>query len=239
VIREEAIRQVEAGADILDINIGVPNLNHPLLMRDAVRTVSETVDAPLCLDSDDAATLEAGLDACPGKPIVNSVRGDESSLQSILPRVKDHGAAVIGLTMDDTGVPKTADQRVAIAHRIVDRAVQLGIPAADVIIDSLALTVATEAGTALETFEAIARIRDELGVNQTLGASNVSYGLPLRGLLTSTFLSIGIYQGLTCPTVDAAKVRSAVLAADLLLGRDDYAMRYIQAYRQQEAESSA
>jgi 5-methyltetrahydrofolate--homocysteine methyltransferase len=235
VIRHEAVAQVAAGAAILDVNVGLLEKDQSVLMPEAVRIITEAVDAPLCLDTDDVRVLEAGLRAYRGKPIVNSVKGDEVSLATVLPLVKEYGAAVIGLTMDETGIPKTADKRIAIAHRIVERAQKAGIPPEDVIIDCLALTVATDGESARITLEAIQGVHERLGVNQTLGASNISFGLPDRGLITDSFLSMAILLGVTCPTVDAAKVRPAVLAADLLLGRDEYAMRFIRAYRQREA----
>nr|MBC7245623.1 dihydropteroate synthase [Chloroflexota bacterium] len=233
-VRREAIAQVQAGADILDVNVGVAGLDEVALLPQAVQAVMEVVDVPLCLDSDNPRALAAALEVYRGKPIINSVSGQEQSLREVLPLVKEYGAAVIGLTMDDEGIPKDADRRVSIAHKIVARAEALGIPREDVIIDCLALTVATDNRVALVTLEAVRRVKAELGVNQTLGASNISFGLPDRDILNSAFLAMAIAAGVTCPTVDVAKVRPAVLATDLLLGRDEYAMRYIRAYRQRQ-----
>jgi 5-methyltetrahydrofolate--homocysteine methyltransferase len=162
---------------------------------------------------------------------VNSVSGEERSLNEVLPLVKEYGTAVIGLTLDDEGVPKEADRRVAIAHKIIERAESLGIPREDVIIDGLALTIGSDSNAGMVTLETIRKVRDKLRVNQTLGASNISFGLPKRSILNQAFLAIAIAAGLTCPTVDVAKVRSAILATDLALGRDRYARRYIQDYR--------
>lgn len=239
VVRREAAVQVEAGADILDVNVGLPELDEVAVLPQAVEAVMEVVDVPLCLDSHNPKALAAALRVYRGKPIINSVNGQEESLREILPLVKEYGAAVIGLTMDDAGIPKDADRRVAIAHKIVERAEALGIPREDVIIDCLALTVATDSQAALVTLEAVRRVREELGVNQTLGASNISFGLPDRDILNGAFLTLAIAAGVTCPTVDAAKVRPAILATDLLLGRDDYAMRYIRAYRQRQQALAA
>jgi len=234
VVRREAVAQVQAGADILDVNVGLAELDEVALLPQAVQAVMEAVDVPLCLDSHNPKALAAALQVYRGKPIINSVNGQEESLREVLPLVKEYGAAVIGLTMDDAGIPKDAARRVAIAHKIVERAEALGIPREDVIIDCLALTVATDSQAALVTLEAVRRVKEELGVNQTLGASNISFGLPDRDILNSAFLALAIAAGVTCPTVDAAKVRPAILATDLLLGRDEYAMRYIRAYRQRQ-----
>ena len=155
----------------------------------------------------------------------------------MLPLVKEFGVPVIGLTMDDTGIPPEADARVAIAHKIVERAEAMGIPRDDVIIDCLTLTLGANTSAGLATLEAVRRVRAELGVNQTQGCSNISHGLPNRPVLNAAFLAIAIEAGLTCPTVDVAQVRMAVLSTDLLLNRDDYAVRYITAFR--EAQASA
>ena len=232
LLRREAVAQVEAGADILDVNVGSSGVDEVGLLAQVVQAVAETVDVPLSLDSDNPGALEAALKVYRGKPIINSVTGQERSLAEVLPLVKGHGAAVIALTMDDEGIPADPARRVAIAQKIIERAESLGIPREDVIIDCLVLTVATKSDAALVTLEAVRQVREELGVNQTLGASNVSYGLPERNVLNSAFLAMAINAGVTCPTVNAARVRQAVLATDLLLGRDRYARRYIQDYRQ-------
>ena len=234
LVRQEAIAQVQAGADILDVNVGVAGLDEVALLPQVVLVVMEAVDVPLCLDSHNPTALAAALKVYQGKPIINSVNGQEAALNEILPLVREHGAAVIGLTMDDEGIPQTTERRVAIAHKIVERAAALGIPREDIIMDCLALTIATDGQAARVTLETIRRVRAELGVNQTLGASNISFGLPDRDILNGAFLALAIAAGVTCPTVDAAKVRPAVLATDLLLGRDDYAMRYIRAFRQRQ-----
>ncbi len=232
MVCREAVAQVEAGADILDVNVGSSGVDEVGLLAQVVQAVAEAVDAPLSLDSDNPGALEAALKVYRGKPIVNSVTGQESSLAEVLPLVREHGAAVIALTIDDEGIPADPARRVAITHKIMERATGLGIPREDVIIDCLLLTVATESDAVLVTLEAVRRVREELGVNQTLGASNVSYGLPERDVLNGAFLAMAINAGVTCPTVNAARVRQAVLATDLLLGRDRYARRYIKDYRQ-------
>jgi len=234
LVRREAITQVQAGADILDVNVGVSGIDETRLLPQVVQAVMEAVDVPLSLDSDNPRSLEAALKLYQGKPIINSVTGQERSLNEVLPLVKKYGAVVIGLTMDDEGIPMDPDRRVAIAHKIVSRAEALDIPREDIIIDCLTLTMATDSRAGLATLQAIRKVKAELGVNQTLGASNISYGLPDRDVLNSAFLALAITAGVTCPTVDVARVRPAVLATDLLLGRDGYAQRYIKAYRQRQ-----
>lgn len=234
MVRREAIAQVEAGADILDINVGSSGVDEVALLSRAVEAVMEVVDVPLSLDSDNPKALEAALKVYRGKPIVNSVTGQEKPLNEIMPLVKEHETAIIGLTIDDEGIPSDPDRRVAIARKIVDRAEGLGIPRADVIIDCLVLTVATDSEAALVTLEAVRQVKAELGVNQTLGISNISYGLPDRDVLNGAFLAAALAAGVTCPTVHVARVGQTVLAIDLVLGRDRYARRYIRAYRQRQ-----
>jgi len=234
LVRREAIAQVQAGADILDVNVGASGIDETRLLPQVVQAVMEAVDVPLSFDSDNPKSLEVALKLYLGKPIINSVTGQERSLNEVLPLVKEYGAVVIGLTMDDEGIPMDPDRRVAIVHKIVDRAEALDIPREDIIIDCLALTIATDNRAGLATLQAIRKVKAELGVNQTLGASNISYGLPDRDVLNSAFLALAITAGVTCPTLHVAKVRQAVLATDLLLGRDGYAQRYIKAYRQRQ-----
>ena len=234
LVRREATAQVQAGADILDINIGASEIDETTVLPQVVKAVTEVVDAPLSLDSDNPKALEAALKIYQGKPIINSVTGQESSLNAVLPLVKEYGAAVVALTMDDEGIPTDSERRVAISRKIMDRAEALGIPREDIIVDCLVLTVATDSNAGTVTLEAITKVKAELGVNQTLGASNVSYGLPERDVLNSAFLALAITAGVTCPAVNVSKVRQAVLATDLILGRDRYARRYIKAYRQRQ-----
>jgi 5-methyltetrahydrofolate--homocysteine methyltransferase len=236
LVRQMAISQAKAGADILDVNVGASGVDEVELLPKAVQAVTEIADVPLCIDSDNAEALAAALRVYQGKPIINSVNGQQGRLDAVLPLVKDYGAAVIGLTMDDDGIPQDADRRVAIAARIMERATKMGIPSEDIIIDCLALTVGADASAATVTLDAVQRVHDEFGVNQTLGASNVSYGLPDRDVINWAFLSLVIRAGVTCPMVHVSKVRAAILATDLLLGRDAYAMRYIRAYRQRQAQ---
>jgi len=188
----------------------------------------------LCIDSNSPQVLAAGLAAAPGKPLVNSVSAEEKSLSGILPVVKDRGAAVIGLTISEGGIPKTAEERVALAERIINRAAQQGIPIEDVIIDPLVLTVGSDSKAAVVTLQTIELLRREFGVNINLGASNVSFGLPDRLTANQTFLAMAIASGATCSITDPIKLGQSIRAADLMLGRDDYGMRYIKYFRAAE-----
>ena len=231
-ILKEAVSQVEAGADILDVNVACPGVDEIAILPQVLEKVAASVDVPLCIDFNHPGALKEALKAYKGKPVVNSVTGEESSLKEVLPLVKKYGAAVIGLTLDESGIPKDPGQRLAIARKIVERASSLGIPPEDVIIDCLALTVGADSRAALTTLEAARNVKAELGVNQTMGASNISFGLPERNLINHSFLALALSSGVTCPTVDAARVRPAVLSIDLLLGRDRFAQRYLRTLRQ-------
>jgi len=234
-IRQLVERQIAWGADVLDVNVGVPGLDEVAMIPKVVELVASLTDAPICLDSGNPEVLAAGLAAAPGKPLVNSVSGEEKRLASVLPLVKERGAAVIGLTMDDNGIPKTAEERVAVAEKILERAARLGIPAEDVIIDPLVLTVGSDSKAAILTLQTIELLRKNFGVNINLGASNVSFGLPDRLTVNQAFLALAIQAGATCSITDPIKLGATIKAADLLLGRDDYAMRSIKYFRQTEA----
>ncbi|MBN1322359.1 MAG: dihydropteroate synthase [Thermoleophilia bacterium] len=239
VVREEALAQVAAGADILDVNVGATGVDEISMLPLAVEAVTEVVDIPLCIDSRKIKALAAALAVCPGRPIVNSVTGEESSLAEVLPLVKQYNLPVIGLTLDEKGIPAEAAARVEIAYRIVEQAEALGIPREDVIIDCLTLSLGANVQAGLATLEATRRVRDELGVNQTQGCSNISHGLPNRPVLTGAYLALAIEAGLTCPTVDVAQVRLAIRSTDLVLGRDNYAMRFIAAFREAQKAAEA
>ncbi len=237
IVRREALAQVEAGADVLDVNVGAAGADEVDLLPKTVRLVMETVDVPVCIDTPDAEALAAALAmhkelAPEGKPLVNSVNGEEASLARVLPLVAEYGAAVIGLCMDDEGIPATPERRLAVARKVVERAGAMGIPGENVVIDCLTLTIGADSKAGWTTLEAIRMVREELGVNMALGASNISFGLPAREVINAAFVAMAIAAGVACPIVDAAKVRPYILAADLALGRDDYSMRYIKTFRQ-------
>lgn len=234
-IRDLAVSQVEAGADILDINVGVPGLDDVRLMEQLVKLVITWVDVPLCLDSPNPAALAAGLAVAPGKPLVNSVSGEATRLASILPIVKDRGAAVIGLTMDDNGIPGSPDVRLAIAEKILEQAVKIGIPQEDVIIDPLVMAVGSDSQAGVVTLKTIQLVHEKLGVNINLGASNISFGLPDRHTVNQAFLVLAMQLGATCAITDPLKLTGIIRAADLVLGRDEYSMRFIRYFRQVQA----
>ncbi len=233
-VRKLAERQVAWGADVLDVNVGVPGIDEVAMIEKVVAIVAAAVDVPLCIDSGKAEILAAGLKAAPGKPLVNSVNAEEKQLASVLPVVKDRGAAVIGLTIDDNGIPKTPEERVAAADKIIQSAAKIGIPLEDILIDPLVMTVGSDSKAGVITLQTIELLRREFGVNINLGASNVSFGLPDRLTANQSFLTLGIQAGATCSITDPIKLGSTVRAADLLLGRDDYAMRYIKYFRAAE-----
>lgn len=232
-VKADAVAQAAAGAHMLDVNAGLPLVDEAELLVAAIKTVMEATDVPICIDSSVVEALEAALEAYQGKALVNSVTGEEERLERILPLVKKHGAAVIGMANDETGISMIPAERLAIARRIVERASDYGIPQADVVIDPIAMTVAAEPQAGLVTLETMRLIRDELGNNMTCGASNVSFGLPDRGIINAAFLPLAMAAGLTCAITNPLipEIRKAVLAGDLLLGRDDYAMRWIGDYR--------
>ena len=233
MVKRDAVRQVEAGAAILDVNAGVPGADEVALMLKLLDVVQEVTEVPLCIDSPNPEVLDAALGAYQGKALVNSVNGEERSLTRILPLVKKHQAAVVGLCMDDEGIPQTAEKRLAVAGKIIQRAEALGIPREDIIIDPLVLTVGADSSAARTTLQATQLIAAEFGVNITMGASNVSHGLPDREVINATFLAMAIACGLTCPITNPllAQVRETILSANLLLGQDEWAMNWISYYR--------
>ncbi len=238
-VLELAQSQITAGADVLDINVGVPGIDEPAVMSEVVAAVSGAFDVPLCLDSPNPATLAAGLAAAPGRPLVNSVNGEEKALSAILPVIKEFGVPVIGLVIDDDGISMDPQKRLAVAGNIIERAAQLGIPVEDIVIDPLAMAVSADHGAGLVTLHTMALIREEFGVNMTLGASNVSFGLPDRHTINQAFLALVAQVGASCVITNPAKLTATIRAIDLLLGKDEYSMRYIQQYRaMQKAEAA-
>ncbi|MGQ9503208.1 MAG: dihydropteroate synthase [Anaerolineae bacterium] len=241
VVRRDAIEQVAAGAAILDVNAGVPGADEPALLQQVMRTVMEVTDVPLCIDTTNPSALEAALKSYQGKALVNSVNGEERSLNAVLPLVKEYGAAVIGLCMDENGIPDTPEKRLLVAAKIIERAGRLGIEIVDVIIDPLALTMGADSNAgwiALRTTELIVQ---EFGVNVSMGASNISFGMPDRRYINATFIAMAIHAGMTCPITNplVPDVAIAILAADLCMGRDEYGMRWIQAYRKRSKAAAA
>jgi len=240
-VKADALAQVAAGAHMLDVNAGLPALDEAALLVAAIRAVVEVTDAPLCLDSSVVEALEAGLAAYEGKALVNSVTAEDERLERILPLVKKHGAAVIGMANDETGITMVPEERLALARKIVERAADHGIPAEDVVIDPIAMTVAADPLSGKITLETMRLIRDHLGNNLVCGASNVSFGLPDRPTVNAAFLPLAMDAGLTCAITNPLipEVRRAVLAGDLLLGHDEYASRWIRSFRAEQAAIAA
>ena len=231
IVRSDAVNQVEAGAKILDVNAGVPGADEPSLLKQVLTTVMEVTDVPLCIDTADPEALDLALKTYGGKALINSVNGEEKSLDAVLPLVKEYKAAVIGLTQDEQGIPTDPDKRLAIAQKIVDRAEKMGIPREEIIIDCLASAIGADQNSGLVTLETIKKVKETLGVNITLGASNVSFGMPGRDRINNAFISAAIPAGSTSLIVNSSKIRPAVLAIDFILGQDQRARRYTQDYR--------
>jgi 5-methyltetrahydrofolate--homocysteine methyltransferase len=239
-VTADAIAQAEAGADMVDVNAGIPLVDEVDLLQQMLRTVQDACDLPICIDSSVIEALEGGLAVYEGKALVNSVTGEDDRLEEILPLVAKHGAAVIGLANDETGIPETPQQRLEIATKIVSAAGDHGIPPEDVVIDPLAMTVGAATDAVTITLETIRLIRAELGVNMSLGASNVSFGLPDRHALNAAFLPMAMEAGLTSAIMSTAPVVvESVRAADLLLGHDEWGARWIAAHRARKAKEAA
>jgi 5-methyltetrahydrofolate--homocysteine methyltransferase len=232
-VRSDAIAQVQAGAHMLDVNAGIPLADEPAIMAEAVRIVQSVVDVPLSIDSSVVAALEAGLAAYKGKPLVNSVTGEDERLEKVLPLVKKYGAAVICITNDESGISEDPAVRFGIAQKIVKRAEEHGIGRQDLLIDPLAMPIGAvrTAGTAL--FNLTRRVQEELGVNTVCGASNISFGLPDRPTLNATFISMAIAAGMTCAITNPLEesIRKAILAADVFMGNDENCLAWLNAHR--------
>ena len=232
-VLELAQSQISAGADVLDVNVGFPGVDDIKLLPETVLAIKARFDIPLCLDSPNPKAIEAALKIAGGKCLINSVNGEEKSLKALLPIAKEYDAALIGLTMDDTGITHEPEKRLAIAEKILDRAVKAGIKEEDIIIDPLAMAVSADSKACLVTLETIRLVHLKLGLNITMGASNISFGLPGREDLNSSFISLAIANGLTCPIANPEKIAAAVRATDLALGRDDFAVRFVEYFQKQ------
>jgi 5-methyltetrahydrofolate--homocysteine methyltransferase len=230
-VRDLALLQAENGASVLDVNVSAAGVDEAALLPLAVATVAEATGLPLCIDSTHETALAAALQVAGGTPLINSVTGEAASLARVIPLVREFNTAVIGLTMDDAGVPATAEARLRVAERIVERAAQAGIGPERILIDCLALTVGADHTAAAVTIQAIRLVREKLGVNLALGVSNVSHGLPEREIINNHFLVVAIVAGVNAPIVDPSKARLATLIGDLLAGRDEYSQNYLGYYR--------
>ena len=235
-VKADAMAQIEAGAVILDVNAGVPGADEPALLVKMIEVLTELTDVPLCIDTANVEALEAALKVYSGQALVNSVNGEEEKLESVLPLIKHYDAAVIGLTMDDDGIPKTLEKRIEIAGKIIDRATRLGIATEDIVIDPLAMSIGADDQAGKMALDAVEAIVEKFGVNITMGCSNISFGIPDRELLNGTFLAMAIRCGLTCPITNPLfeEVVTSILAADLAMGRDEYATNWIGGYRKRQ-----
>lgn len=231
-ILNQATEQIDAGAEILDVNVGLPGIDEKSMMVTAIKEIQGVVDAPLQIDSTIPEVLEAALRVYAGKPIVNSVNGEEKSLNTVLPLVKKYGACVVGLTLDENGIPKTAEGRFAIAKKILDRALEIGIPKENVFIDCLTLTASAEQEGVVETLNGLNRVKNELGLKTVLGVSNISFGLPNRELVNQSFLTMALWSGLDLPIINPniTAMTGAFRAYKLLAGHDKNSMDYIENY---------
>lgn len=236
-VQADALAQVAAGAHVLDVNAGIPLADEPAILAESIRLVQSLTDAPLSIDSSIVEALEAGLDAYQGKPLLNSVTGEEERLERVLPLVAKHGAAVVAICNDDTGISTDINVRFEVAKKIVGRAADHGIPASDVVVDPLVMPVGAMADAGVQVMGLIRRLRNELKVNTTCGASNVSFGLPNRHGLNPTFLTMAIGAGMTSAITNPleAAMMQAVRAADVMMDHDPQCANWIAAYREPAA----
>ena len=239
IVKRDAIAQIEAGASIIDVNAGVPGADEEPILRDMIHAIMEVTDAPLCIDTADSKALETALSVYKGKALVNSVNGEEEHLESLLPLVKEYDATVIALCMDDDGIPATAEERFKVAAKMIERAGKLGISADRLLIDPLALTMGSDHTAGMIAIDTIRLVVQEFGVNITMGASNISFGMPNRPVINATFIAMAILAGLTCPITNPLEeeVNLAIQAADMVMGRDEFGMNWIKSFRARSKES--
>lgn len=240
-VKSDALAQVEAGAHMLDVNAGIPLADEPAILAEAIRLVQSITDVPISIDSSIMAALERGLAATEGKPLLNSITGEDERLEALLPLVKKYGCAFIGISNDETGISEDPDVRFAVAKKIVERAEDHGIPRADVLIDPLVMPIGAMASAGKSVFRILNRCRDELGVNTCCGASNVSFGLPNRPMLNGAFLAMAISNGLTSAITNPieAEIKHAIMAADVFMGTDQNCLAWIQENRAPAVEGEA
>ncbi|MBN2864092.1 MAG: dihydropteroate synthase [Bacteroidales bacterium] len=236
-VLELADSQIKAGADVLDVNVGFPGVDDEKLLPETVKVLQDNFDVPLCLDSPNPKAIEAALKVAEGKCLINSVNGEEASLNILLPLAKEFGAAIIGLCMDDDGITHDPEKRLSIAEKIIERAVKHGIKAEDVIVDPLAMAVSADPQACLVTLATIRLVHQKLGHNITQGASNISYGLPDRESLNAAYMALSIFNGLTCPIANPEKITAMVRATDLVLNRDDYAVRFVEYFQNRQSQT--
>lgn len=240
-VEADAVAQVEAGAHMLDVNAGIPLADEPALLARAIELVQALTDVPLSIDSSIVEALEAGMAVYTGKPLINSVTGEDEVLERILPLVARHGAAVVAISNDETGISEDPDVRFEVARKIVRRAADHGIPHSDIVVDPLVMPIGAMGTAGRQVFHLVRRLREELKVNTTCGASNVSFGLPNRHVVTGTFLSMAISHGMTSAIMSPLhpEVKAAVMAADVLAGHDQNCAAWIRAQRPQRVDGDA
>jgi 5-methyltetrahydrofolate--homocysteine methyltransferase len=233
IVKNDAIRQTEAGAHIIDVNVGAVGVDEVEMLPKAIKTVMEVTDRPICIDSANHKAIKAALEVYPYKALINSVNGKEESMEEILPLVKESGSAVVCLTMDESGIKNDVQSRVNVARKIIQRADSLGISRDDLVFDCLVMTASTDVNSGKVTLETMRQVVEEFGVSTTMGASNISFGMPNRELLNIHFITMSIINGLTAPITDPLieGLIGAMKAADFLAGRDPYGMIYISDYR--------
>lgn len=233
IVKQEAITQVEAGAQILDVNAGIPGTDEPALLAEVVKAVQAVVDVPLVLDSANPEALQAALEIYEGKAIINSVTGEEAKLARVLPLVVEHKAAVIGVSNDDEGISEEPEKRITIARKIVERAIEHGIAREDIIIDPIVMPIGARSNAAVNVFKVVRRCQEELGVNTCCGASNISFGMPNRTHVNTVFLSMVMAAGMPCAITNPKneQILKTVYAADLMLGRDERHKRWVNLNR--------
>ncbi len=239
-VQADTLAQVEAGAHMLDVNAGIPLADEPKILAESIQLVQSLTDVPLSIDSSIVEALEAGLAVYQGKPLVNSVTGEEERLEAVLPLIKKYGAAVVAISNDETGISEDPDVRYDVAKKIVERAADFGIPAADIVVDPLIMPVGALGQAGRSALRLIGRLRNELGVNTTCGASNVSFGLPNRHGMNAAFLSMAIGAGMTSAIMNPlhAEEMTGVMGADVMMGHDPDCRRWIKKFREPAAEGA-
>src|SRR5271156_3015146 len=239
-VEADARAQVEAGAHMLDVNAGIPLADEPAILARAIQLVQSITDVPLSIDSSIVAALEAGLAVYKGKALVNSVTGEEERLEAVLPLIKKYGAAVIAISNDETGISEDPDVRFAIAKKIVERAADYGIPASDVVVDPLVMPLGAVNLAGVQAMQVIRRLREELKVNTSCGASNISFGLPARGGINAAFLTMAMAAGMTSAITNPCHDETirAVMGGDAMLGHDPHCLRWLKKYREAPAAGS-
>ncbi len=239
-VESDALAQVAAGAHVLDVNAGIPLADEPKILAEAVQLVQSLTDVPLSIDSSIVAALESGLSVYKGKALVNSVTGEEERLESVLPLVKKHGAAVVAISNDETGISEDPDVRFAVAKKIVERAADHGIDRSDIVVDPLVMPIGAMNSAGVQVMRLVRRLREELKVNTTCGASNISFGLPNRNGMNAAFLTMAIAAGMTSAITNPlhAEVLQAILGADVMMGHDPDCRNWIRKYREPAAEGA-